>query len=135
MIFSARVLENVTDVNHFSHATEVQADEGSPFTFYFQLVDKAQNKQTQGYDPVGLRYIPDAGSTCTVTFLNIDDDLEFTRAATQPFSGDWSIWSCSVLGSDPISGTGSIKITLTSGSTVRTVLLQAVILGTSGSCI
>ncbi len=132
MKLAARPLVEVTGVNAWRPATEVQASLGDPVDFYFQLMD---NERTggiwMGQDVRGLRYMPVAGSTLLVTFINIDSAKQFARAAAQPFPLDTSIWRVQLVPGDAanLSATVSLKLQLTEpGPVVRTAYMQAVLL-------
>lgn len=135
-LLGARPLVAVGDVNHFRPVTEVEAFAGDAFTLYLQLIDRSQATATEGFSPPGLRYVPVSGATLTVTFRNVDDAREFTRAATQPFPGDWSIWAVPILAGDPLDGTVNLLLTLTEAGVPRRALLEAALqVGSStGTC-
>ena len=64
----------------------------------------AQNKDG---DPEGIRYIPQGTTTnkVIVEFPSLNDANQFSRIASQPFSGDASIWLVQILETDtPVSG-------------------------------
>lgn len=125
---TGRPLIDVCDVNSFVPGTEVEISAGDTADFYFQLVDTQQLTVGHGYVPAGLRYMPAVGATLAVTFLNLDSAKQFARSATQPFPQDPSIWKVSILASDPLTGTVSMKFTLNEGTVTRTGLMQAVLL-------
>jgi len=134
MNFGARLLGNVSDINHFEFITQVEVFEGTPFDVYIQLIDKDQLPLTKGWEPAGLRYMPVVGATMLIQFQNIDSNKKFNRAAVQPFAQDPSIWKVSLLATDPIRGTVSIRITLTESANQKIAVLQAAILAaTDGS--
>lgn len=125
MNLGARFLTAVGGVNVFGFTTAVEAVAGDAFDVYFQFVDKEQHTNSNGFFPAGNRYMPAAGSTVTVTVLNLDSAKQFIRVATQPYVQDASIWKFSILTTDPVAATVSLKITLTDGAVVRTVYAQA----------
>lgn len=128
MRLSGRVLLNVSSVNSFTYGTEVQASVGDAVDVYVQLVDLDQLPQNQAWQPFGLRYCPLTGATMTVDVQNLDDAKAFTRAATQPFTGDTSIWKLSLLATDPVKGTVSLRFRLNESGVIRTFTLQAAVL-------
>jgi hypothetical protein len=128
MHLSGRVLLNVSSVNSFLFGTQAQASVGDPLDFYFQLVDLDQLPQNQSWQPFGLRYCPATGATMLVDVQNLDDAKAFTRVATQPFSGDTSIWKLSLLATDPLKGTVSLRCKLNEGGVIRSFTMQAVLL-------
>jgi hypothetical protein len=131
-----RPLEDVQSVNDFEYATEVHAGRGDQFDFYFQLVDLEKMRAREGVTPPGLRYVPASGATLMATFLNVRAASEFSRPATQPFAQDPSIWRLSILSTDPLLATVQLRLRLTEGSSIRTVVADAIILidGDEGTC-
>ena len=129
MKLSARVLNSVVSVNSFTETEELEFHVGDPTTLYLQLVDLDQRPSCQGYNPPGRRYMPTAGATLAVTFINIDSAKQFIRSATQPYAQDPSIWAIPVLATDPLAGTVDIKVILTEGTTTKTFTLHAALLG------
>lgn len=127
MRLSARLLTSVGSANVFSYATELQASVGDPLDVYFQLVDLDQ-LQGPAFIPNGLRYVPAVGATMLVDVQNLDDARAFTRAATQPFVGDSSVWKVPILSSDPLTGTVSLRVRLTEAGVTRSFTLQAALL-------
>ena len=116
MELSIRVLNDVVSVNDYAAATEVRSVSGDSVDLWFQLVDSSKRLASHGFNPSGLRYMPAAGSTLQVTFLNINTRKQFARFATQSFPNDLSIWKIPVLATDPVSGTVSMKFVLTEPS-------------------
>lgn len=128
MKLAAKALSTVVSVNSFRYLPRAEVSVGDAFDFYFQLVDLEQNPFQPGTAPDGLRYVALAGSTVQVTVLNIDDAVQFTRVATNPFSADdRSIWKASFLSGDPMRGTISLKIVLTEGGVARTIFAPAMV--------
>lgn len=127
MLLSARAIADAQSINGFRYATEVTLNRGDAGTFSFQLVDLDQMLPQHGYNPPGLRYIPADGATVTVQFQNLDAAKQFSRVATNPFPGDKSIFRVAILGSDPLDGTQSLKITLIEGAVVRSFLLRGIL--------
>lgn len=133
MKFSIQPLRDVSNVNDFRYATELECTVGDPTDLYFQLVDQDKLVSPRGYTNAGLRYVPPALSTLQITFKNIDDSKVVTRFASQPYSTqDPSIWKVSILATDPISGTVNCKFVLTEpvgeSTLTRTASLKAVFL-------
>lgn len=119
MIFGIRLLDNVVNVNRFNYVTEIVSSAGDGLDVYFQLIDASQFNA--GYSPMGNRYIAPTNSLCSVTILNTDAAKQFTRIASQPFSSDWSIFKFSLLPSDPVEGTVSLRFSLREPAAQRTV--------------
>jgi hypothetical protein len=113
MKFTGRPLINVSGVNDFLYSTQLEFYSGDAVTFYLQLVDLDRNQGQFGFNPAGLRYCPVTGATLSITFTNIDTSKQFSRIATQPFSQDASIWAVSILPTDPVNGTVSVRGNLT----------------------
>ncbi len=140
MRLSARILGEFSTVNSFDYnAAGAEFMAGDATEIFFQLVDVEQHSQDNGFSPAGLRYVPDTGATLLVSVLNLDSSKQFSRIATQPFlSGriDPSIWKFSLLATDPVKGTSSLKLTLTEGTVVHTALLKNILLasGTMDNC-
>lgn len=127
MLLSLRILENVSGVNAFDYAQQARMTEGDVPTIYFQLVDLARDRADKGFVPAGRRYVPAAGATLSVVLDNVDGARKVTRAATQPYATDPSIWAVTLTTADTIRGTVNMKVTLTEGSTVTRGLLQAAV--------
>jgi|SRR6266404_7855421 len=125
MHLGARLLSGVGSVNVFAFATEVSAAQGDAFDAYFQFLDLEQHVNSQGFFPAGNRYMPATGASVLVDVGNIDSAKRFTRAATQPFPQDASIWKLSFMSTDPLAGTVSLKIKLTESGATRSVFMLA----------
>lgn len=106
MSFSVKLLENVNNINQFQTVESVRLTRGNPYSLYFRVI-----QPTVG----GLRYIPATGATGTVKFTHIDDTKKITRAATNPFAGDKSIWKVDILATDEIQF-NSMTFELTDGT-------------------
>jgi hypothetical protein len=128
MKLSARPLIEVCNVNDFNVSQQLELNVGDATTLYLQLVDLEKNKAQYGWFPAGMRYVPAANTTLTLTFLNIDSAKEFSRTAVQPFAQDGSIWSVPILSTDPISGTISIRAVMNEGAIIRTFSIQGCLL-------
>jgi hypothetical protein len=114
------MLDGVGSVNDFTYVDVVEFTQGDQVDVYFQLIDASKDKALQQFKPAGRRFMPAAGATLQVTLDNIDDDKKVTRAASQPFAGDPSIWKVSVLSTDVIRGTINLVLVLTeSGKVTR----------------
>ena len=129
MKLSARPLIDVQNVNDYIPSTQVEYTVGDAHTFYFQLIDLEKNLAAHGWNPPGMRYVPEEGASVAVTFTNIDDSRQFSRFAIQPFPGDPSIWAIPVLSTDPLGGTISVKVVVTESGLTRTFTLQGALLG------
>lgn len=128
------MLNNVQSVNSFEWADEVEFTKGDSVNVYFQLIDASLDKAVKGFSPAGRRYVPAAGATLSVKLDNINDAIAITRAATQPYATDGSIWMLTVLATDVIIGTCALALTLTEGAkTTRGRVEAAVLVHDSGT--
>jgi hypothetical protein len=125
MRLSITPLDDVEDVNNYHFVTEVESTAGDPIDLYFQLSDASKNLTQHGFNPGGLRYCPAVAATLQITFKNVDTSKQFNRFATQPFVQDPSIWKVSVLATDLVTGTVSMKFVLTEGVATKTCSLNA----------
>ena len=128
MKLSAKFLKNVANINCFEHTDQWDMAEGSAQTLYFQIVDSHKED---------LRYITGATTySVDVTFLSIDTGLEFTKAATQNFADDKSVWSIALTAAE-VPTSGAVKFKLTEDAVESQFRVEAAIvvhlLG-SGSC-
>jgi len=124
MLLSARFLNDVANVNSFEYAQVGQFTEGEASSVYFQLIDASVDGALKGFSPAGRRYIPATGATLSVVVNSIDDSVKITRAATNPFPDDRSIWKLDFLSTDKITGTASLQLTLTEGAVIRKGLVK-----------
>lgn len=127
MLLSARILTHVQNVNSFDYAVAAEFTEGDAPIVYFQIVDKSLDKATEGFSPAGRRYMPAAGATMTAVIDSLDDAKKITRAASQPFPLDPSIWRVTILTTDILTGTARLLLTLTEGATVTHANIAAAI--------
>ena len=133
MRLSARMLENVGSVNAWENTQQVRFFQGDGPAIYFQLIDLNHDRAEQGFSPAGRRYVPSAGATLFVVLDNIDDARKVTRAASQPFAQDPSIWMIQLLATDTCRGTVNLKLTLLEGSVTTHGFLSAAIGVEAGS--
>ena len=132
MRLNARMLKNVTDVNHWEYAREAHIQEGQTNEFYLQLVDVDQVpdeeiKKSIPLPDFPLRYIPQ-GTTITLelTFPDLNTDNNIVVDATQPFSDDLSIFKVT-LNSLQTPHSGSVKARLTIDGVDKYFLMNNVI--------
>lgn len=125
MLLSARFLNDVASVNSFEPADAAEFTEGDATYVYFQLIDLTLDRQADGFEPAGRRYVPAVGATLQCVIESIDDAKTVTRLADQPFAQDGSIWRVQILSSDTIRGTANLRLRLTEGSTTRTGLVKS----------
>jgi hypothetical protein len=129
VLLSCRMLNAVSDVNHWDLVETLEMSEGSlPSDIYLMLVDESLDRFASGFSPDGRRYCPPAGSTLTVTLDNVDDAKKVTRVATQPFPGDASIWKVSLLTTDSgkVRGTVNVKLSLAETTPVARTITGSV---------
>lgn len=116
MLLSARILNNVADVNHWEAVQTLEMTQGDAQDIYFTLVDASVEKTK---DPIGRRYVAGAGATLQVVIQDMDTAVTLTKYAAQPFPGDLSIWKLTL---DPVAdavaiaglvGTYAMKLRLT----------------------
>lgn len=119
MFLTAKILNNVQNVNSYVVGTEWNLRQGNPTTIYFQLSDGEQ-VNSKG-EP--LRYMPAAGATVSATFSSINSVNSVGKIAVQPFFQDTSIWSININSTDSIAQ-GNFVFTLTEGAVVRTASVQ-----------
>lgn len=126
MRLGAIFLLDCLSVNSFRESEHVEFNQGDTIDIYFQLRDMSVQSVWEGYKNPGRRYMPIDGATLSVLIDTMDqlDAIPLTKAATQPFVQDPSIWKFTVLATDPVRGTKRLKLTLTEPiagpSTVKT---------------
>jgi hypothetical protein len=126
MRLSAKMLKNVSSVNHFQYEDQAYLVEGQTNEIYFQLVDL--DKLTYGKDSEALpdhplRYMPASGATLEASFDSLYDEEKFTKSATQPFTQDPSIWKIE-LTEEELPKTGNFSFVLTEGSSKKKVVVR-----------
>ena len=127
MNLSARFLSNVANVNSFIYVDRPTFTEGDTSDVYLQLIDKELDTPTFNYYPPYRRFVPIAGSTLIVVLMSLDSTRVVTKAATQPFVGDSSIWKFSVTPSDRLRGSVNMRIQLNQGGIITNALIQPAI--------
>lgn len=129
MLLSARFLQDVQNVNSFRYVIQPSLMEGDAATIYFQLIDASLDRAMEGFSPAGRRYMPVTAATLSCVLVNIDQTIQITRAATQPYTQDKSIWTLPILATDGIKGTVTLQLALTepavpSGTTITRALIN-----------
>jgi hypothetical protein len=127
MLLSARPLVDLNGINSWEPSTQWLMTEGDSTTLAMQLIDASLDRPDQGFMPSGRRHIPEPNATLVVMIENIDDNRRVQRIATQPYPQDGSIWTVTVLATDPIRGSPQVRLTLTEGSKVTRGLLRCVL--------
>lgn len=127
MRLNAKIIKNVSNVNHWEYADSAYLQEGQINDFYFQLVDLEKihsNEKSKALPDFPLRYIPQGTVvSVSVTFPDLNPDSQFVIAASQPFVDDKSIFKVT-LGSTQLPNSGAIQIALTEDGNTRTFLLK-----------
>lgn len=127
MNLSTRFLSNVANVNSFIYVDRPTFTEGDTSDVYLQLIDKELDTPAFNYYPPYRRFVPIAGSTLIVVLMSLDSTRVVTKAATQPFVGDSSIWKFSVTPSDRLRGSVNMRIQLNQGGIITNALIQPAI--------
>lgn len=126
MRLNAKMIKNVSNLNHWEYTDSVYIREGQVNEFYFQLVDldKIHPKEKSKVLPdFPLRYISEATSiTLNVTFPSVNPDNVFSVTASQPFSNDKSIFKVTLLSSE-VPNSGSIEISLDEDGVVKNFIV------------
>lgn len=118
MLLTARLLQNALSVNVFELVNQIEFTEGDTPSIFFQLIDATLDKSGDGFSPPGRRYMPAVGATLNVTLDSLDNAKRITRAASQPFAQDPSIWKIDILTTDKVLGTVTLRLQLTEGQKV-----------------
>jgi hypothetical protein len=117
MVLSARILNNVANVNQFTYEESARFTESDSTYVYLQLIDKSVDRAEQGFVPAGRRYMPPSGSALVVTLQNIDSSKTLTKNATQLYAtSDPSIWRITMASTDVIVGIVDALLVLTEPS-------------------
>ncbi len=124
MLLSGRLLNDVASANTYSYTDTARSSEGDATDIYFQLIDASLDRATDGFNPGGRRFMPAAGATLSVTLGFIDDEQKTTRACTQPFPLDPSIWKLALLSTDHLRGSADMLLRLTEGSRVTSGVIR-----------
>jgi hypothetical protein len=126
MRLTAKILENVVNVNHWNYTTSSHFYQGQQNDLYLQFFDLSTN----------IRYIPGSVPGASVVFPNIDSTANITITGTQPFVDDKSIWKFSLASTQLPSG-GNIQVNLVEGGTTKSFIVkQAIVVNllNVGSC-
>lgn len=127
MLLSARMLNDVANVNSFENADQASWYQGDATVMYIQLVDSSLDTDMKGFSPSGRRYMAPLTSTLTVQLQNLDNSKVLSRQAVQPFPEDASIWSIQILSTDVIQGSPQMLLTLVEPSkTIKGLVKNAV---------
>jgi hypothetical protein len=134
MLLSARVLNDVANVNSFEVAEALSWTEGDSVDLYVQLIDSSLDTDMKGFYPAGRRYMPPALSTLSVQLQNIDNAKVINRLAVQPFPEDASIWKVTILSTDTIHGSPQVMLTLTEPTrTIRGIVKNSIKIQTTSN--
>lgn len=127
MRINAKMLRNVSGLNHWEYASEAFLQEGQINEFYLQLVDlnkiqPAEKSKSQPDFP--LRYITQAAvASLVVTFPALDSGDQFDIVATQPFADDKSIWKVTIPSTQTPSS-GNITVSFTEDGVQKTFVVR-----------
>jgi hypothetical protein len=129
MRLSAKILENVSNINHWNYASEAHVYEGQVNYIYLQLVDLSKTIDIDGtigsISDYPMRYIPQGTSISLVAvFPSIDDAQQFEITATQPFADDKSIWKIATPSSQ-LPKSGNFQLKLTEDGVTKTFFVKA----------
>ena len=140
MRLNAKIIKNVSSVNHWEYTDSAYLQADQINDFYFQLVDldKIQpGEKSKALPDFPLRYMPQgAVVSLSVTFPDLNPDNQFTVLATQPFADDKSIFKVT-LSSAQVPNSGAIQVSLTEDGVVRNFNLKGAIkveLQNNGGC-
>lgn len=130
MRLSAKILKNVTDINHWQYAAQAIVSQGQPNTIYIQLVDLEYSfapEKSEAFPEFPIRYISNATAiSVSALFESLVDSEEFEVNATQPFANDRSIWAITIP-SDQLPQSGSLTITVTEDAVEKTFIVKQAI--------
>lgn len=117
MLLSARLLNNVKDVNTYEVTSVLEFTAGDNPVIALQLIDATADRN---FDPPGRRYVPAPSSALIITLKSSQSNVTIQRNAVQPFGAlDGSIWQLQLIqGVDPIAslvGTYGLKLDLIQG--------------------
>lgn len=127
MLLSARMLNDVANVNSFEFVDNASWTEGDGTYIYLQLIDASLDTGIKGFNPSGRRYMAPAASSLSIQIQNIDNAKVINRLATQPFPEDASIWMVQILPTDMIHGSPQMLLTLTEPTrTMRGLVKNAI---------
>lgn len=131
MRLSAKILQNVADVNNWKYADQAYIYEGQINEFYIQLIDLSKIPDSD--DGLGiipehpLRYMSQATAfSLKVIFDSVDNSEIYTISATKPFSDDLSIFKIT-LSSAQTPKAGAIKVILTEDAVDKSFIVQQAI--------
>lgn len=123
MRLGLRLLNTGASVNNYKQVDQISLAHGESLDLCFQLVDEDQD---------GLRYIPGAGASVRFQILRADQVIAaplntrqtinngIDRPAVIAWDGDCSCWKVPLSSDDTAQMiSGSIKVTVTEGSSVK----------------
>ena len=132
MVLTALPLNSVGSVNVWQFDDVIEFTEGDPASVYFMLVDSTLDRSRV---PAGRSYVPAAAATLTCAIETLDDTKKISRAASNPFPDDRSIWKLDFYATDSVRGTAGIRLTLTEGAVIRTGYAKNVLRIQSKTCL
>lgn len=126
MRLNAKIIKNVSSVNHWEYTDSAYLQEGQINEFYFRLVDLDKihpGEKSKILPDFPLRYIPQGTTTVSVTFPDLNPENEFSASASQPFADDKSIFKIT-LASNQVPNSGGMRISITEDGNVRSFMLK-----------
>ncbi|MEM4360415.1 MAG: hypothetical protein QXT45_07805 [Candidatus Bilamarchaeaceae archaeon] len=118
MRLGIKMLDSDSTLNDLKYLNQVDIYPGETVTVMFQLI----NSQS------GHRYIPASGATLSAKMYSVNDANNITKAATNPFADDRSIWSFTLnaIETQKLAGV-NLELTLTEGTNIKKTWGHAVI--------
>jgi hypothetical protein len=127
MRLNAKMLKNVSNVNHWEYAEAAFVQEGQANSFYIQLVDLDKihpGEKSKILPDFPLRYMSQAAVfSVEVVFLDVNPDNQFTVTATQPFADDKSIFRID-LTEEQVPNSGNLQVNLTEDGVTKRFLVK-----------
>lgn len=117
MKLGVRVLNSSSTLNNLMHLNQIEVSPGETVTVVMQLVDLTTVSES---NRIGTRYIPASGATLSVVIQSNNSANVLTKAATQPFAEDGSIWQFTLSASETAQiGAMDLLVTLTEGASIK----------------
>ena len=117
MLLTLHALNSDATLNNFTNVQTIEFAGGASTDFVFQLIQPDKS----------IRYIPNTGSTASITFKNSDNST-FTINGTFIFPDDRSIIKVSLTPAQTLNLISQyIKVVLTEGSTTSYAVLETAI--------
>ena len=118
MRLGIQMLDSISTLNDLKFRNQIDILPGETSTVMFQLTNA----------DAGMRYMPGTGSSVGIVIKSVNKAFTLTKAATQPFPQDLSIWSFNLNATETGSMAGvNMFVTLTDGASVKKAVAQSVI--------